>query len=791
MDLIRASIKALFYDYTPDLVAKYILGADHDKEILETFPNMAAWREQNFTLSEMAELLNVLKNCWLNKSEYSATPFISKLLLLPIEFTNQVLKIQDNETYPTIIFENLLRWRELSYYVGEDMLTCSYLAKVDSNERTHFVWETHLPHDDAEINSFIADGLTDIHHHLWGSTDVAEFNWIRLMNNPKAWNKNKGSSIDKNTISKDLILLADKEQRSLFHWIVVACAIRIRLFKWLKGQQIDFDTNDVDELMQAEESRVINWVNQTCKNEIDCFRRQILKTRIGELSWDYAILDIFPIEYEDKKSPYMLHYGERKYMYSMFRRFYQSRNREEDKTVRKYSKYFYLYLIIKAHIRKQLVHTNPLKGLRNFMEYMIEQKRCFPSDINDGVYDNVLYNYVVQTAVGNNGQYELENRFDTVVENRLLDIDYSLSIFSEGQSRSENVRVTAVASLSKNLFKGNTEKTMERLSILLNQYHHPERYKVVVVGVDFTGMELNVRPEKIAPFIRWLRNKGLSNFTYHVGEDYLDLIDGLRSIDELVRFAEYREGDRLGHATALVVNPHEYYESRHYNVIASKLCILDNIVWLCKNVSELDESEENTLKDLKKCATRFFTDCGFKGEFVLDTYWNSILLRGDYQSENIGLGDWVKACSYQGADEARMDVQAKVWNDWYRKVDRSSIPFQWSKQIVPLVTKCQAQLRAKLSKYHIEVCPSSNMRIGGFKRYDRLPILRDYHVDGQEPVFSLSINTDDRGIFSTSLPMEYSLLAIALLKSGKSKESVTTILQQIKEESHNHRFQRN
>ena len=91
MDLIRASIKALFYDYTPDMVSGYVVDSAKDASILQHFAEMASWREQHFTLSEMNELLNVLKNGWLNQPEYSNAPMVSKLLLLPSVFTNQIM----------------------------------------------------------------------------------------------------------------------------------------------------------------------------------------------------------------------------------------------------------------------------------------------------------------------------------------------------------------------------------------------------------------------------------------------------------------------------------------------------------------------------------------------------------------------------------------------------------------------------------------------------------------------------------------------------------------------------
>ena len=50
--------------------------------------------------------------------------------------------------------------------------------------------------------------------------------------------------------------------------------------------------------------------------------------------------------------------------------------------------------------------------------------------------------------------------------------------------------------------------------------------------------------------------------TYHVGEDFLDPVDGLRAIDEAVRFLEMGSGDRLGHATVLGLDLKKWYEKK-------------------------------------------------------------------------------------------------------------------------------------------------------------------------------------------------------------------------------------
>ena len=72
----------------------------------------------------------------------------------------------------------------------------------------------------------------------------------------------------------------------------------------------------------------------------------------------------------------------------------------------------------------------------------------------------------------------------------------------------------------------------------------------------------------------------------------------------------------------------------------------------------------------------------------------------------------------------------------------------------------------------IETNPSSNYLIGTIKKYDEHPIVRfnARKLKAVEPNTSLSvsINTDDQGVFDTLLENEYALMTLALKKTKDS-----------------------
>lgn len=98
-------------------------------------------------------------------------------------------------------------------------------------------------------------------------------------------------------------------------------------------------------------------------------------------------------------------------------------------------------------------------------------------------------------------------------------------------------------------------------------------------------------------------------------------------------------------------------------------------------------------------------------------------------------------------------------------------------------------MRGKNDRICIETNPSSNYLIGTFRRYDKHPIIQWYNhgltKDLKElencPQISVSINTDDQGIFATSIENEYAYLALALEKSvdqnGNKRYNRTMIFQ--------------
>ncbi|AVM73150.1 amidohydrolase family protein [Magnetospirillum gryphiswaldense] len=79
--------------------------------------------------------------------------------------------------------------------------------------------------------------------------------------------------------------------------------------------------------------------------------------------------------------------------------------------------------------------------------------------------------------------------------------------------------------------------------------------RVPIVGFDAAANELHAPPEVFAPVFRHLRARGHQNFTYHAGEDFRHLLSGIRTVLEAVTFLGMTPGNRIGHGTALGLDP--------------------------------------------------------------------------------------------------------------------------------------------------------------------------------------------------------------------------------------------
>lgn len=84
----------------------------------------------------------------------------------------------------------------------------------------------------------------------------------------------------------------------------------------------------------------------------------------------------------------------------------------------------------------------------------------------------------------------------------------------------------------------------------------------------------------------------------------------------------------------------------------------------------------------------------------------------------------------------------------------------------------------------VEACPTSNQVIGGFGGLENHPIFRfdtQGLGEGNDPPIRVTVNTDDPGVFSTSLPGEYAVLGWAAEQHGKTPAEIERWLMHLRD----------
>lgn len=541
--------------------------------------------------------------------------------------------------------------------------------------------------------------------------------------------------------------------------------------------------------------------------------------------------------------------GERKLMYQVFNQIYSG-----EFNAKGYSTLFYIYLLIKEEFRKELVQINDTVGFENFSLYENRKADFIPYN---SVYDRLLPQLAVGTFLD---RLEGDERYMEVritpKSSVLLDeqaikqadhyiLDLGLRNF-EHETDIQRQQAIDLARHKKDKFyyifhfiKLKDIPCKEEAFSCMQPRHAKLRESIKqqamavwnfrssgssmvyrLVGIDAANSEIFCRPEVFATAFRYLTRHKIERIesvprpqdlglTYHVGEDFYDIIDGLRAVDEVLTFLCFRNGSRLGHGLVLGTDVKKYYSSRNFRVNATKQTLLDNAAWLYEQGQRLGAST-SILSYLHKIYQKYFRDIyknkvwkrGEDNDVSIYTYYQSWLLRGDspycyVMCENTkedkydvvvnpecqaSIAPWNVASlnNLEEVVEARSSEMAKVlyfryhYDSDVKRIGSEGeilrIEPTFRKELLELIGKVQLAMLGKLEKYHIaiECNPSSNYKIGEIQRYDEHPITKFYNKGLSTPYpcqhIAVSINTDDAGVFGTSLEREYSLMALALEK---------------------------
>ena len=335
-------------------------------------------------------------------------------------------------------------------------------------------------------------------------------------------------------------------------------------------------------------------------------------------------------------------------------------------------------------------------------------------------------------------------------------------------------------------------------------------------GIDLCADEAGVPIWVMAPLVRWVREAGRSvhmNFqdkrgdgipqlraTVHAGEDFVNLLTGLRRIDDAIRHLEMEEGDRIGHGVALGLDP-EAWIKRTGRVIQTREERLFDLVWEWNCYANQGVGVESgrlayVQSNIIRLAREMFdVSAPLTPEDLIHFVGE---LHCEQQLKALGFPDRSRYLAPTvGRSEGDETESRKLMRDYLRntRVWRNgrvleTIVFDELGHELEALRSLQRSLRQKVGMLGltVEVNPSSNLLISDLGHLEEHPIWRLSQPLDEVLPLSVCIGSDDPLTFATNLPHEYQLLFDRMVQAGQSHEVALDWLDKAREAGMRGRF---
>ncbi|MBO2627689.1 hypothetical protein I6M46_05230 [Shewanella algae] len=349
-------------------------------------------------------------------------------------------------------------------------------------------------------------------------------------------------------------------------------------------------------------------------------------------------------------------------------------------------------------------------------------------------------------------------------------------------------------------------------AILMDILNHEPRLTRWIRGVDAAANEMHAPPELFGPLFRVLAKSGIAHFTYHVGEDFPHLISGIRSIDDALRFLPLRNGDRLGHCTAIGITPDIWKRSLPSSLSMTKETRLLDWVFIWRELRshpELLRYASDAAIEAVRLAHEVFS---LEEEISITTLDQVFELRGVLAESEGLLGEldgplkpkslWLE--EFERARElakmAGMKRPLELYKQWLKSdnVRKQRAEYvEVALEYLPdeAVIALQQAVMAKMADRNIaiECPPTSNTRISQYRDVSEHHIFRwmglpEEAIEGDVPM-SICLGSDDPGIFAADLKSEfYHLFVVLTRKFGLSPAEALRKVAEVNENGRIYRF---
>ena len=307
---------------------------------------------------------------------------------------------------------------------------------------------------------------------------------------------------------------------------------------------------------------------------------------------------------------------------------------------------------------------------------------------------------------------------------------------------------------------------------------HPEIAQRLV-GKDAASNELETPPEVFAPAFRYLKRHGITATTYHAGEDFTHVLCGMRAVYEAFYFLDMGSGDRIGHATAIGIDPETCCGDAFMDTFCPRGVWLDSLIWLTwmlyqhPDLADLRSQIPSFIPDME----RIYRDIYRSRCPELPVLWAAWQLRTldpqilarpddtvsvseDTRSE-LCLRERLKHTMgkqlYPQAVAEFQRYHAKDYRQAYDEPIRLSCNQQPSTELLRAVQDAIVQ-DLRDHRVAVESLPTSNVRISHYKWTKHHHLLRWLDPTNERPAPFVLLGTDDPGIFATTMRNEIALV---------------------------------
>lgn len=331
---------------------------------------------------------------------------------------------------------------------------------------------------------------------------------------------------------------------------------------------------------------------------------------------------------------------------------------------------------------------------------------------------------------------------------------------------------------------------------------NPELTKYLV-GIDAASLENSTPIWTFTPVFEIARDStveplGISSynncfrqslgFTFHAGEDFRHILSGLRRMDEVVTNLKFHAGDRIGHGTAIGIDPIQWKLSNPV-VVMPRIEILDNYLWayhiLSHNYAKFETSilaymEESIYKIAKAI---FGTSRGLTTSVLVDGYLNNF-------RTNKLLDICKEAVEYKFCDEQQDNTF--IWDSrkltfarhckFYVSQMYYPVNYEVTEEDITIIQELQYIIQKKFSRLGIviEINPSSNLVIGDLDNVTESHIYKISNIKQEKDNILTCVNSDDPTVFNTNVSNELAYIYYGMLERGVGTETALSWIEKLR-----------